>query len=141
MEKKLTKEELRSSPILSLSFVGDAVHTVKVRTKYFSPTHKNNELHVLSSADCCAPRQAEAAKKMETLLNEEELFIFKKGKNAPVHSVPKNASLYEYKLATAFEAVIGYLYLLGQEDRMNELVDKSYEKEGSEKIEWVPQNE
>ena len=126
MNKVYTKEELRSAPPLSLSFIGDAVHTLFVREGHFSVNLKNNALHAVSSEDCCAPRQAKAAKKMEELLNEDELCIFKRGKNAKVNTVPKNCTLYEYNLATAFEAVIGYLYLLAEYDRMEELIRASY---------------
>lgn len=126
MREIYSKEELRSTPILSLAFVGDGVHTLLVRTGAFAPKTKNNDLHALSSAYCCAQTQAKAAKKMEPLLREDEAFIFRKGKNANVGSVPKNATLMDYKLATAFEAVVGYLYLAGEDDRMKELIEESY---------------
>ena len=75
----------------------------------------------------CASRPAELATRMESILNEEELCIFKKAKNAKVNTLPKNASLYEYKLASAFEAITGYLYLLGSTDRLAEIYDAIYE--------------
>ena len=106
--------------------MGDGVHTLYVRTRTFCPTTKNNDLHALSATYCCAQAQAKAAKKMETLLREDEAFIFRKGKNADVGSIPKNSTLMNYKLATAFEAVVGYLYLAGEDDRMIELIEESY---------------
>ena len=62
-------------------------------------------------------------------LDEDELFILKKGKNAKVNTVPKHAKLYDYKLATAFEALVGYLYLLGNNDRLNQIFEIIYKGE------------
>lgn len=123
--RKYTKEELFSVPILSLAFIGDGVHTLFVRENAFVPTNRNNELHTASSHFCCAKAQAETAKRIEPLLSEEERFIYKKGKNATVGSLPKNADLMTYKLATGFEALIGYLYLSGKEERLTELLQES----------------
>ena len=124
------KGTLMDANVLSLSFVGDGVHTLYVRERVFglSP-YKNDELHKLASSYCCAAAQADAAKRLEPLLQEDELFIYKKGKNAHVGSVPKNATLYDYKLATALEAVIGYLYLAGKTERLEELLNALYPKE------------
>jgi ribonuclease-3 family protein len=122
-----TKEELKNAAPLALSFVGDAVHTLYVRTKLFGGhPYGNSELHNLTSAEVCASRQARLAEKMETYLGEDEKFIFKKAKNAKVNSVPKHAALYDYKLATAFEAVLGYLYLSGENVRLEFLFEAVY---------------
>ena len=129
-------ERLKDAAPLALSFVGDAVHTLMVRTEAFKENpYRNGELHESSSAECCAKAQAAAAKRLVPLLNENELFIYRKGKNAKVHSVPKNASLYEYKEATAFEAVIGYLYLAGETERLNCLMEAIYDKRATETTE------
>ena len=129
-------ERLKDAAPLALSFVGDAVHTLMVRTEAFKENpYRNGELHGLSSAECCAKAQAAAAKRLVPLLNEDELFIYKKGKNAKVHSVPKNASLYDYKEATAFEAVIGYLYLAGETERLDYLMRAIYDKRETETTE------
>lgn len=126
-EREYGEEELKNASALALSFVGDAVHTLYVREGNFEKNpYRNGELHKMSSKECCASAQAEAAKKLLPLLNENETFVFKKGKNANVRSVPKNAELYEYKVATGFEAVIGYLYLSGQTERLKELMTAVY---------------
>ena len=125
MRKTFTKDALLSVPILSLAFIGDGVHTLFVREKSFVPTNKNNELHTLSSHFCCAKAQAETAKRIENSLTEDERFIYKKGKNATVGSVPKNADLMTYKLATAFESLVGYLYLSGNDKRLEEILEES----------------
>ena len=64
------------------------------------------------------------------LLSEEELEMFRRGRNAKSHSKAKNASLAEYKKATGFEAMIGYLYLSGRTDRLEEIVDAIMEMAG-----------
>ena len=128
-----SREELKNAAPLALSFVGDAVHTLFVRERVFGQSpYKNNELHNLAGKVCCAIDQAKAAKRLAPLLSDEELFVFKKGKNAHVNSVPKHSSLAEYKLATALEALLGYLFLSGQDERINELLRAIYEVTGTE---------
>lgn len=128
-----TRQELKDVAPLALSFVGDAVHTLFVRERVFGQSpYKNNELHKLAGEVCCAADQALAAKRLLPLLNEDELFVFKKGKNAHVNSVPKHSSLTDYKSATALEAVIGFLYLSGQSERLNELMSAVYAEQDTE---------
>ena len=69
----------------------------------------------------CAESQAEKAEKILPLLTEEELAVFKRGRNAQVKSVPAHASRAQYGTATALEALLGWLYLKGRKDRINEL--------------------
>ena len=125
--KTYGKAELFDASPLALSFVGDGVHTLYVRRYVFADSpYKNAELHAEAAALCCAKSQAEAAKRLLPLLTEDETRIFKRGKGAKVHSVPKNADILEYKWATALEAVVGYLYLLGEDARINELMRLVY---------------
>ncbi len=124
---------LRSANPLTLSFVGDGVHTLFIRAAVMERNpYKNNVLHELASSFVCASSQSEDAKKMFPLLSEEERFIFNKGKNAKINTVPKHAGIYRYQLATAFEAVTGYLYLSGQNDRLAELYEAIYSDRFSE---------
>ncbi len=118
---------------LVLGIVGDSVHTLFLRA-YFSELnpYKNAKIHVEASKFACAPSQAEDAKVMLPLLTEKEKRIFNKAKNAGINTVPKHASFYEYQLATAFEAVTGYLYLSGQNDRLACLYDEIYRNKLSE---------
>ena len=126
-----TKQQLKDTQILVLSFVGDAVHTLYVRTKLVQKDpYDNNELHKLTSKEVCAENQSKFVSIIEPMLDEDELFILKKGKNAKVNTVPKHAKLYDYKLATAFEALVGYLYLLGNNDRLNQIFEIIYKGEG-----------
>ena len=125
-----TKQQLKDTQILVLSFVGDAVHTLYVRTKLVQKDpYDNNELHKLTSKEVCAENQSKFVSIIEPMLDEDELFILKKGKNAKVNTVPKHAKLYDYKLATAFEALVGYLYLLGNNDRLNQIFEIIYKGE------------
>ena len=69
----------------------------------------------------CAPKQAEFSEKILPLLTEEEQAVFKRGRNANVHSIPQHASRAQYQQATALEALLGWLYLNGRRERINEL--------------------
>ena len=69
----------------------------------------------------CAESQSEKARRILPLLTEEELAVFKRGRNAQVHSVPGHASRAQYGEATALESLLGWLWLLGRRDRVNEL--------------------
>ncbi|MBO4539786.1 MAG: ribonuclease III [Clostridia bacterium] len=121
------EEDLRRANPLSLSFVGDGVHTLYIRTKGYPEGHyKNGAMHFMAIKEVCAERQAELAKIMEPMLTENELYIFKKARSAKVHTVPGHATTYQYNMATAFEAVVGYLYLSSQNDRLKELMDALY---------------
>ncbi len=129
-QTSFSEEELADANPLSLSFVGDGVHTLYIRAKeYPLGRYKNGALHFLTIKEVCAEKQAEMAKKMEPMLTEKELRTFKRAKNTKPHSTPGHATIYQYNLATAFEAVIGYLYLSGQNERLEELLDRLYEEE------------
>lgn len=125
--EKISEKVLDDYSPLALSQVGDSVHTLFLRTllmrKY---PYKNSLLHKEVALYACAPSQAEDAKKILPLLTEEEKRIFNKGKNGKINTVPKHATLYQYQLATAFEAVCGYLYLSANSDRLAELFSAIY---------------
>ncbi|MBQ7466333.1 MAG: ribonuclease III [Oscillospiraceae bacterium] len=104
--------------------MGDAVYEILVRTwlcAHGKATGKG--LHRATVALVCAPRQAELSQIILPLLTEEEQAVFRRGRNANVHSIPVHASRAEYQQATALEALFGYLYLLGRKDRINQLFD------------------
>jgi ribonuclease-3 family protein len=91
-------------------------------------------LHRATVAMVKAPAQAEAVKNLLPHLTERELAVYRRGRNANVHQIPKNAKRGEYAQATALEALFGWLYLQGEKERINELfaciVDE--EKEGTD---------
>ena len=76
----------------------------------------------------CAPAQARLSEKILPLLTEEEQGVFRRGRNANVHSVPQHASRADYQQATALEALFGWLYLHGRKERVAELFDKMMEE-------------
>ena len=87
------------------------------------------ENHRATVALVCAPRQAELAEKILPLLTQEEQDVFRRGRNANVHSIPAHASRAQYQQATALEALLGYLYLQGRHDRVNQLFCRMMEEE------------
>lgn len=112
------------NPIV-LAFVGDAVYSLFVREMLtFSSDSKTGELNKKATAKVCAPAQSAFMKEIEGLLTEEELTVYKRARNAKKGTRAKNASIQDYNTATGFEAVLGYLYLLGQNDRLNYLLNK-----------------
>ena len=126
-ETSFSVEELRDASPLTLSFVGDSVHTLYVRSKKFPEgRYKSSVMHSLSSKEVCAENQADLAAKMEPLLNETERYVFQKARSAKSHAAPAHATTYQYNFATAFEAVVGFLYLSGQNERLEQLMDQVY---------------
>ena len=107
---------------VTLAFVGDAVYTLLVRTRLaLSSGCKTGELNRLASGEVSAHGQSDSLERVLPLFTEEENEIFHRGRNAKKPTKSKNASVGEYVRSTGFEAVIGYLYLTGQTDRLNEL--------------------
>ncbi len=111
------------SPLL-LAYIGDAVYEVFVRTHLIKQGNLPvNELHRLSKGYVSASAQSSIAERIEPYLTEEEIRIFKRGRNAKSATVPKNADVGDYRRATGFEALIGFLYLKGSFDRVFELME------------------
>ncbi len=114
-------------PPLALAFIGDADMSLKVRTYVLSKGYtKPNDFQKLSVRFVSAKAQAEFMGKLmeENFFSEEELDVFKRGRNAKSLTVPKNTDVMTYRISTGFEAMWGYLYLLGREERLNELFEK-----------------
>ncbi|MBE6082533.1 MULTISPECIES: Mini-ribonuclease 3 [Tissierellales] len=121
--KNITVEEIDSLSPLQLAYLGDAVYELLVRT-YIININRNlkvQELHQKATEFVSAKAQSDIIHKLEKYLTEEEMGIVKRGRNAKINSHPKNFSVLEYKYATGFETLIGYLYLKGQEDRIIQL--------------------
>ena len=114
---------------LALAMIGDAVHTLYVRN--FIAVRfgvKVNKINKLVSSVVSAGAQFKTFKKIESMLNEEEIDIARRARNTHKNSKAKNFSYSEYIYATAFEAVIGYLYLTKQNERLNEILKISIEE-------------
>ena len=109
---------------LNLAFVGDTVFDLFVRERLVCKANRPvKEQHSLAASQVKASSQAESAKKIIPLLNEKELDVLKRGRNAHTNHKAKNASEGDYHYATALEALFGYLYLKGEIDRLKELFD------------------
>ena len=120
----------RSISSIGLAHIGDAVYELLVRTWLCAGGKATGKgLHRAAVALVCAPRQAELAEKILPLLTQEEQDVFRRGRNANVHSIPAHASRAQYQQATALEALLGYLYLQGRRDRVNELFCRMMEGE------------
>lgn len=116
-------EEVNQMSPLTWAYVGDCVYELYIRTKLVETTKlKPHELHIKSVKYVKAKAQAETLKKLETILTEEEKEIVRRGRNTQTHHIAKNASMQDYMYATAFEALIGYLYLTKQDDRLFEIM-------------------
>lgn len=108
-----------------LAFVGDAVYSLFVREKItFSSDSKSGELNKLATNEVKASAQAQFVKDILPLFTEEELSVFKRARNAKKTTRSKSASVAEYNISTGFEAVLGYLYITGETDRLNYLLNK-----------------
>ena len=111
---------------LALAFVGDSVHTLFVRQKIVDGTVlKINDYHKASAYYCKAETQSRVMEKIVPILFEDEQEIARKARNAKIHHTAKNSSIKDYKQATSFEAIIGFLYLSKKYNRLNELLEIS----------------
>ena len=126
--KKLQKEfaceevDLRNYSPLTLAFLGDCVFDLIIRTVIVERGNRAAEsLHKKKSAIVKAQTQAQMAELLLESLTEEEITIYKRGRNAKSYSTAKNASVTDYRKATGFEAMIGYLYVTEQMERILEL--------------------
>lgn len=123
-----TAEKARLINPVVLAYVGDGVQTLFVRKK-LALLHdlKSSELNKMEAKSVCASAQARAARKLTAVFTEEELSIFKRARNSKKGSKAKNSTLGDYSKSTGFEAVIGFLYLSGQTDRLNYILNLAEE--------------
>lgn len=119
----LSPEGARNLNPVVLAFVGDAVYSLYVREKLVRGTDfKTGMLQKLASQKVSAHGQSELTEKILPALTEEEADIFRRGRNAKKTTRSKHASVGEYNRSTGFEAVLGYLYLTGQYQRIDFLL-------------------
>lgn len=119
----LKENDPKSYSPLILAYIGDAVYEIIIRTIVVSEGNTQvNKMHKKSSNLVKAETQANIIKAIMDDLSEEELATYKRGRNAKSYTSAKNASISDYRMATGFEALIGYLYLSGQTERMTEIV-------------------
>lgn len=119
-----TEEEINLLSPLTWAYVGDCVYELYIRTNLVNTTNlKPHKLHIETIKYVKAKSQAELLKKIQDNLTEEEKDIVRRGRNAESHHLPKNSNVQEYKYATAFEALIGYLYLTKKFGRLKQILE------------------
>ena len=117
---------------LALAYIGDAVYEVLIRTRVMNQGNMQvSKMHKKSAELVKAPTQAEIIKLLLDELSQEETVVYKRGRNARSATMPKNATMTEYRMATGFEALVGYLYLEGRHDRLLKLIHDGLEKIGA----------
>lgn len=119
---EMQTQELNKISMLGLAHVGDAVYELLARTYLCEQGHSSvSALHRLTVSMVNAPAQARAAERLIPALTEDELTIYRRGRNTRVNSVPHNADVGQYHAATGVEALFGWLYLQGRLERVQEL--------------------
>ena len=126
IELKKDEKEVNLMPPLTWAYIGDSVYELYVRTKLINETKlKPHELHIEAIKHVKAQAQAETLKRIYENLSEKEKDIVRRGRNAENHHLPKNANVQDYMYSTAFEALIGYLYLTKQNERLKEILEST----------------
>lgn len=116
--------DARTYSPLALAYMGDAVYEILIRTMIVSAANQQvNKYHKKSSNYVKAESQAKLIVKLEPYLTEEEEAVYKRGRNAKSYTTAKNASMIDYRMATGFEALVGYLYLKNDWSRLMELIE------------------
>lgn len=110
-------------PPQALAYIGDAVYELAVRRYLIAKgTVKVNQLHTQAVEYVRAGAQAEALLALEDVLTDEEKSVVRRGRNTKLLHIPKGAGVMEYRYSTAFESLIGFLYLKGDIQRLNEIL-------------------
>lgn len=124
----------RQMNALALAYIGDSVYEVYIRQYLLALGEvKPHLLHRAATRFVSAKAQAEQLELISAQLSEEELSIVRRGRNAKPGTIPKNANPADYHKATAFEALIGYLYLRREHDRLLEIIETLLREYGKEK--------
>ena len=119
----LDRKDVNAMPALTLAYLGDCIYELVIRTMLVEKgiTHVS-ELNKAAVGLVRASAQKDMFFAIEDVLSEEEMSVFKRGRNVKSSSCPKNASVTDYHTATGFEALMGYLYLKGRYERLIELI-------------------
>jgi ribonuclease-3 family protein len=126
----LNEDDIRMLNPLVLAFLGDTLYDLFIRT-YLVYTHKEavHQLHSRAVGFVKASAQSDAYHKIQEFLTDEERDMVRRGRNAKSGTVPKNADVGEYRWATGLECLLGYLYLMGREERMYRILGYILEQE------------
>lgn len=135
MKEKYPPSTAANLSALQLAFIGDAVYNLFMRLSALSNGGCVKKLHLGTTSRVNAVAQAQALSAIEPYLSQEEQAIVKRGRNAHArHSAPKSATLAQYCASTGFEALIGYLYLSGQDSRLDELFALIDQNQGKDQL-------
>ena len=127
---EMQTQDVNKISMLGLAHVGDAVYELLTRTMLCEHGHSSvSELHRLTVSMVNAPAQARAAERLIPVLADDELSVYRRGRNTKVNSVPHNADIGQYHAATGVEALFGWLYLQGRLERIEELFGLITDKE------------
>lgn len=125
--------DIRTYSPLTLAYIGDAIYDLVIRTIVVEKGNTSaNNLHKTTVRYVNATAQAQMIEALQEELSEEERAIYKRGRNAKSYTTAKNASVIDYRKATGFEALCGYLYLTGKQERMLALIRTAIGKVGLE---------
>ena len=125
IKRSKTEAEVNTMSPLTWAYIGDSVFELYIRMYLVNTTKmKPHKLHIEAIKYVKAKAQADILQKLESSLTEKELEIVKRGRNAENHHLPKNATVQDYMYSTSFEALIGYLYLTKQDERLDEILKK-----------------
>ena len=118
--KEFTEKEARLLNPLQLALIGDGVYELFIRNSLLSNNLElsAHKMHVKAIGYVKAKSQSIIMHAIEDKLTENESYIFKRGRNTKSATVPKNADVRDYRMATGFEALVGYLYLIGDIERL-----------------------
>lgn len=121
---QMEKADIREYSPLTLAYIGDSIYDLVIKTLVVSRGNRPvNQLHKMTSSLVQASAQSRMMRTLQGLLTEEEHGVYKRGRNAKSVSPAKNQSVTDYRRATGFEALMGYLYLTDQFTRLMELVN------------------
>ena len=127
INEPISVDKAKAISPLTLAYVGDAVYSLCVKTQLtIQKDLKSGELTKIVNKTVSAKSQSELMRTLENQLTEEEHGVYKRAKNAKTHNYPVHATISEYHEATGFEALIGYLYLTGQTERIYQLLGENY---------------
>jgi len=125
--------DIRTYSPLTLAYIGDAIYDLVIRTIVVERANTSpNRLHHKTVSYVNARIQAQMIESLMGELTEEEKTVYKRGRNAKSYTTAKNATVIEYRKATGFEALCGYLYLTGKQERLLTLIKTAIEKVGME---------
>lgn len=126
VERKKELEDVKMLSPLVWAYIGDGIYETFIRVNLVNKSNaKPHKLHIESIKYVKAKAQADILEKIKDKLSEEELEIVRRGRNVQNHHVAKNANIADYAMSTAYEALIGYLYLTKQDERLKEILNMS----------------